>query len=155
MTAVITYTVIVMKRFGLLLVLAVSSFAQSAPKSVYVLGMSGGLDQYLAEWLTRNHVVQVVADPKAADAVLTDSLGESFEQKMSKLHPAAGAKESDDSRPAFHSASPRGTIFLVDANTRQVLWSDFEKAPRTRSASHLNGLARRISEKLQKHYTGK
>jgi hypothetical protein len=46
---------------------------------VYVLPMARGLDQYLANRLTTEHVFQVVTDPKTADAVLTDRIGEGFE----------------------------------------------------------------------------
>ena len=45
-------------------------------KTVYVLPMSNGLDQYLAAQLTSGSVLQVVTDPHKADAVLTDHLGQ-------------------------------------------------------------------------------
>jgi uncharacterized low-complexity protein len=56
-------------------------------KSVYLFPMSRGMDQYLASRLTRDGVVQVVADPLKADAILTDHLGASFEEKIKELYP--------------------------------------------------------------------
>ena len=50
-------------------------------KTVYLLPMANGLDQYLASRLTSESVFQVVTDPKKADAVLTDHVGEGFEQE--------------------------------------------------------------------------
>src|SRR5215467_11973896 len=58
-----------------------------AVKNVYLLKMSKGLDQYLANRLTNEHVFQIVTDPKLADAILTDQIGEGFEAKMGTLFP--------------------------------------------------------------------
>ncbi len=55
--------------------------------TVYLLPMSNGLDQYLASQFSRIGDITVVTDPKKADAVLTDHLGESFERKMTELYP--------------------------------------------------------------------
>ncbi|HVW84392.1 MAG TPA: hypothetical protein VHB50_06910, partial [Bryobacteraceae bacterium] len=119
---------------------------------VYILPMAGGFDQYLAEQLARDHVVQVVADPKLADSVLTERLGETFEQKMAKIHPRDEKKDdqkTDDLHPGFRSSAAKGTVFLVDANTRQVLWSDYEKPPHSRSGGSLNHAAAKIAKKLE------
>ena len=111
--------------------------------------MAGGLDQYLAQWLTKDHVMQVVTDPKAAEVVMTDRLGEAFEQKMQQIHPEAADKKSDDSAPhSFRSSKVQGTIFLVDAKSRQVLWSDYQKPPRSNSDKDLNRAAEQIAKKL-------
>jgi hypothetical protein len=55
-------------------------------KAVYLLPMTNGLDQYLANELTRSGVVQVVTDPLKADAVITDRVGEAFEKKLADLY---------------------------------------------------------------------
>src|SRR5580765_2384352 len=55
--------------------------------TVYVLKMSKGLDQYLANRLTSDHVFQVVTDPKLADAVLTDQIGAGFQAKLEEYFP--------------------------------------------------------------------
>jgi hypothetical protein len=146
-----------MKRLSLLVFLAAGAFAQPAGvHTVYILPMAGGLDQYLAEWLTRQHVMQVVTDPKAADAVLTDRLGEAFEQKMAEIHPAdkdkdktGNAGDGSTTHNAFRTTGARGTIFLVDAKSRAVLWSDHENPPSSTSDKNLNHEAERIVKKLQ------
>src|SRR6185369_17773131 len=79
-----------MKQFILAVaVLAISMSALAAGlgevKTVYVLPMSNGLDQYLAAQLTSRSVLQVVTDPQKADAVLTDHVGPSFEQSLADL----------------------------------------------------------------------
>jgi hypothetical protein len=55
--------------------------------TVYILAMSSGMDQYLANRLTTMGVFQVVADPQKADAIITDRLGEPFEAKLKELYP--------------------------------------------------------------------
>lgn len=142
-----------MKRLLLLAFVAgLAAFAAdgpSAPRTVYILPMAGGLDQYLAQWLTREHVMQVVTDAKIADAVMTDRIGEAFEQKMAEIHPKDDKKSDSTSRNQFRASKGRGTVFLVDAKSRQVLWSDYEKVPGTISNDNLNHEAERIAKKLQ------
>lgn len=147
------YTEIVMKQFALAAFCGAALLAQNpAVRSVYILPMTGGLDQYLAGTITRGHIMIVVANPKTADAVLTDHLGESFEQQMDQI--AGRDKDGKDkdgkdkdttSHPSFRSGSAKGTVFLVDAKSRQVLWSDYEK-PSRRS---LDREAERIAKQLQ------
>jgi hypothetical protein len=140
-----------MKWLSLLAAAALTVLAQTpAVHNVYILPMAGGLDQYLAEQLTRGHVLEIVADPKIADAVITDRLGESFEQKMEQIHPPPDAdknKKTDTAenavRPSFRSSAAKGTVFLVDIKSRRVLWSDYEKP-----LSNLNREAARIAKKL-------
>ncbi len=125
-------------------------------QTVYVMPMAGGLDQFVAERLTRDKVLRVVTDPKQADAVLTDRLGEAFEQRMGELFPGEpkpkveGEKQKDE-RPqrAFSPGRGRGTIFLVDAKSRHVLWSAYEK-PRQGTSDELNRTAGRIVQRLKK-----
>jgi len=133
-----------MKRFAFVLLSSALLFAQSGGvHRVYVLPMTGGLDQYLAERLTRDHVMLVTTDPKSADSVLTDRLGEGFEAQMDKL---TGKNDKDkDIHPSFRSSAANGTVFLVDAKSRQVLWSDYEKPAR----GGLDREAERIVKKLQ------
>src|ERR1035441_9164742 len=63
--------------------------------TVYVLKMSKGLDQFLANRLTSDHVFRIVTDPKLADAVFTDQLGEGFQMKLEEFSPAP-----DSDKPA-------------------------------------------------------
>ena len=117
--------------------------------TVYLLPMNGGLDQHLADRITRDHVYQVVTDPRTADAFLTDRIGSSFEQKMAELFPpAAGDKTAATvGRGGLKSVGSRGTVFLVEAKSRQVVWSDFEE-PVDASAKAMSREAERITKKL-------
>jgi hypothetical protein len=138
-----------MKRFIFVALFAALACAQYAgPKTVYILPMSAGLDQYLAQWLTKDHVMQVVADPKAAQVFMTDRLGEAFEQKLKQIHPDDDKKTDATARNSFRSTQARGTIFLVDAKSRQVLWSDYQKPPNTNSDHDLNRAAEQIAKRL-------
>jgi hypothetical protein len=134
--------------FGLAL-FAWGAAGQPAMRSVYILPMTGGLDQYLADQITRVHVMQVVADPKIADVVMTDQLNQSFEQTLAKLHPRKDETTTEEIQHSFRSSGTKGTVFLVDSKSRQVVWSDYEKPGRTNSGSHLNQEAGRIVKKLQ------
>ncbi len=140
-----------MKWFPVLFVLSSVALGQRpVSRSVYVFPMAAGLDQYLASQITQDHVMQVVADPKLADTVLTDRLGEAFEQSLAKLHPRD--EDPDDSEAphhSFRSSGTKGTVFLVDAKSREVIWSDYEKPARTVSGKSLNRRAERLAKKLQ------
>jgi hypothetical protein len=118
-------------------------------QAVYLLPMTGGLDQYLANRLTAGGVFRVVTDPKLADAVFTDQLGAGFEQKLVDLYPPE-SKNSDkadkNDKPVSHISTfgrGRGTIFLVDLKSRAVIWSAYEKPSRStsevldRTAAHI------------------
>jgi hypothetical protein len=152
MTAVITCTlVIVMTRLIILTLFATGALAQQAGmRSVYILPMTGGLDQYLAGQITRDHVMQVVADPKIADVILTDRLNEAFGDTLAKLHPREDDPDTTEQivHHSFRSSSNKGTIFLVDAKSREVIWSDYENPGRNASAARLNRAAGRIVKKL-------
>ena len=120
-------------------------------RTIYVLPMSGGLDLYVAQWMARNQAVHVTTDPKNADAILTDHLGEDFEHKLGQLL----AKNEDHDKTSNSSQSERynpgrhrGAVFLVDSKSRQVLWSDYEKPPAYHSADELNHEAKEIVKKL-------
>jgi len=130
--------------------------------------MGNGLDQYLAGRLTRLGLFQVVADPKRADAVFTDRLGEAFEQRLNELYPVpeppAQNKESTAQSGVETRQEPyarisswgrgRGTVFLVDARTRAVIWSAYER-PRDSSPEQVNRAAERIAARLKREWQGK
>jgi hypothetical protein len=138
-----------MIRLGVILLAAATLLAEApATRSVYILPMAGGLDQYLAEHITQSQVMQVVTDPKAAEAFLTDRLGEPFEQKIAELHQSREAASNASSiHPSFRSTSSKGTIFLVDAKSQKVIWSDYEK-PGSHDSGTLNHVAERIVQKM-------
>ena len=129
-----------MKQFliaaaALTMSLGVSAAGLGDVKTVYLMPMSNGLDRYLAGQLTTGAVLQVVIDPQRADAVLTDHLGQSFEQSIADLYGPKPQnsdkdKEEDNGAPFARSGMQgqrgRGTIFLVNRKTHDVLWSFYE-----------------------------
>jgi hypothetical protein len=128
--------------------------------AVYVLPMAGGLDQFLASRLSSADLFRVVTDPQKADAIFTDQLGATFEQKLVDLYPPpkpADAKpdkdkDKDDGRPQIHAYSGghvTGSIFLVDRASRTVIWSSYEK-PAKQQPSSLDDEAKRIVVQIQK-----
>jgi hypothetical protein len=137
--------------------------------SVYVLPMANGFDQYLANRITNAGVFQVVADPKLADAILTDQLGEAFERKLAAFYPPAAAAAAkaektekaeenaagfsglkDSTTPPVSSFSRgKGTLFLVDGRGRAVLWSIYEK-PKNTTPDQLDRTAEQIVTTLKK-----
>jgi hypothetical protein len=161
-------------------------------RTVYLMPMGRGLDQFIANRLTRMHVLQVVTDPAKADTVFTDQVGASLEDKLKDLYPPppdpeakeaarevakekeAAAKAKPDSaavqsRPSLLadtvnkadkeggmgvSGRGRGTIFLVDVKSRQVLWSAFEK-PKNSSPQELDHTAERVVKRLKEDLSPK
>jgi hypothetical protein len=135
---------------GLLVWLAQGASAEV--RTVYLMPMGSGLDQYLANQLTAAGAYEVVTDPKRADAVFTDHLGESFEQKLAELlAPPKEEDEKGDDKVVHLSTFSRGknTIFLVDVKNKSVLWSAYEK-PKNSSPDELNRTATRIVQRLKK-----
>ncbi len=94
--------------FLLLSVLAgAAEIGGSNVRTIYILPMSHGLDQYVANRLTREGVLEVVADPTRADALLTDSLGKPLESELEKLHPTPKPQEQDADADQEDSDTPR------------------------------------------------
>src|SRR4051812_12725874 len=139
---------------------------------IYLLQMSGGLDQYLANRLTRESRFVVSTDPKNADAVMTDHLGPSFESRYNELYPPPeppappkdtakdkDSKKKDDDTPGFKTPKEevrfssfgrgRGNVFLVDKATRRVLWSYYRK-PKSSGSEALNKVADHVIDQLVK-----
>lgn len=83
----------------------------SGVRSVYVLPMAKGFDQYLANRLAGDHVFQIVTDPKLADAVVTDRIGEGFELQLSLML----AKEEPPAEPAKQTTPAAGAPKKGDA----------------------------------------
>ncbi len=189
-----------MKLFFALTALSVAVFASVNPqlhqvKRVYILAMGGGMDQFLANQLATAGIFEVVTDPKKADAIISDNVGEAFEQKLDDLYappapplkrlgPApkpsgepgtpimAGDGKAPDlrsppnSRPdepglgaggANRSGSfgrGKGTVFVVDRNSRVVLWSVYER-PKDRTPHELAKTAARVVKHLKDDLTDK
>jgi hypothetical protein len=151
-------------------------------KTVYVMPMARGFDQYLASRLAADHIFQIVTDPKLADAVLTDRIGEAFQIRLESFSPspekpkpeepkkAVKQKSDDDDKdagpkavvaftdpvnklenPALTSSFGRGkgTIFLVEAKSREVVWSTFDPS-KSNTVKELNRTASDIVGRLKK-----
>jgi len=165
--------------FLLLSVLAgAAEIGGSSVRTIYILPMGHGLDQYVANRLTREHVLEVVADAARADAILTDSLGKPLESELEKLHPTPKPKEqdadsdsdstdSDNPQPSrakktmTNSEAPvstfargKGTLFLVDARSRSVLWSVYDR-PAKFTPDELDRTAKHIVDRLKRDLAGK
>ena len=151
-------------------------------QAVYLLPMSYGLDQYLANRLTAENVFQVVTDPRRADAVLTDQLGAGFERRLDDLfaRPSQAAPEemkpdkpktADEAKkdeeaqtlerlkrvtppPVSSFSRGKGNVFLVHIKTRQVLWSLYER-PKKILPDELDRTSGRIVTRLKKDLSGK
>jgi hypothetical protein len=180
---------VVMKRFLLFFAISAAlagAAGLSAVHTVYVLPMSKGFDQYLANRLTNEHLFQVVTDPTKADAFFTERIGEGFEQKLTEILPEpeeekpspakgeAGAKEEakkTEEKPSPTAARgdvgfagetvnklakagsmsvsrTRGTLFLVDAKTREVIWSAYE-VPSDSSSKQLDRTAASLVKRMK------
>jgi len=132
-------------------------------KTVYLLPMAGGLDQYLALQLSSGGLLQVVTDPKKADAILTDGIGARLEDSLKDLYHAdekvKADKDSSDkaksntdefSHPAMRPlSSSRGLVFLVNRTSRDVLWSTYE-LPSSTQPDELKHVAGKIVDRLAK-----
>jgi hypothetical protein len=111
---------ILMKLFCAFSMLAAAAFAGVNPqlhdiKRVYILAMGSGMDQYLANQLTNAGVFEVVTDPKKADAIVTDNVGEGFQKKLDEIYapPPAPKKPADTAKPAADAS----TLDVGDSNT--------------------------------------
>jgi hypothetical protein len=142
-------------------------------RTVYFLPMARGLDQYLANRMTNERLLQVVTDPKLADAFFTDRIGDAFQAQMETVLPApppttsaaaekgakaetkAGVLPTDTvnklSNPAMNSSfgRARGTIFLVDVKSHAVLWSTYEP-PKSSSSKDLDRTASDIVSRFKR-----
>jgi len=158
-------------RFLLILAcagVALHSAELPAVHNVYLLPMTHGLDQYLADRLTNEHIFQVVTDPKLADAIFTDRIGTAFEDKLAEILPPPGpAKASKEtsgqasslvSEPANKLSDPltsstfgraKGMVFLVNPKSKQVVWSAYQP-PKDTSAGQMERAASHIVTRLKR-----
>jgi hypothetical protein len=168
-----------MKRLSILLSCSAALLCGaelSGVRAVYVMPMSHGVDQFLANRLTNSGLFQMVADPKLADTIFTDRIGDAFRVALEEISPTpkppAEAMEKDAKadkddkagkddkkvksedtlgNPALSSTFGRGkgTFFLVNAKSREVVWSTFEPSAGS-SAKELDRTATDIVSRLKK-----
>ncbi|MFM2126137.1 MAG: hypothetical protein RL328_2588 [Acidobacteriota bacterium] len=144
-----------MKTFLFAALFSLAALAQSplsSAKTVFLLPMPGGLDQYLAVRLTQDSSLTVVTKADSADLIFTDQLSANLEKSL-----AEEAQTKDDgkgfARPSSRSFSRgKGTYFLVDRKTGNVVWSTIEQ-PKTSDPTDLNRAATHIIERLNKSRT--
>lgn len=138
-------------------------------KTVYLLRMGNGLDQYLASELSKQGVYTVTTDPQRADALFTDALGEGFEKKLNELYAPAQVEQKEkgkDDEGEKAGALPdlpkvgasafgrsRGTIFLVERKSRNVLWS-VNRQPRHFGSEEMSRHAYKLVVELKKELSG-
>ena len=128
----------------------------SSVHTVYLLPMANSLDQYLAHRITASGVLQVVVDPKKADVIFTDRLGEALQERLKAFAAAPPdekakadtAKQGDRPAPLPSFARGKGTVFLVERTSGSVIWSAYEP-PRNTTPEELDRAARRIVEQLK------
>jgi hypothetical protein len=145
-------------------------------QNVYLMPMSHGFDQYLANHLAQTGRFRVVTDPVLADAVFTDTLGAVFDARYSALYPpppppkekkddaAADKKKSqlesaretieanERDEKQFRSSSfgrSKGNLFLVQRPSKTVIWSQY-KQPRNTQPNELDKLADYFAGQLKK-----
>jgi hypothetical protein len=72
----------------------------SGVQNVYVMPMARGLDQYLASRIASQGLFQVVTDPKLADAVLSDRVGETLKNQLEQIFPTPKSPEEIEAEKA-------------------------------------------------------
>ena len=155
-----------MKFSAVLLVLSATTIASAADvtsvNNVYIMPMAGGMDQYIALRLTTGNVMQVVTDPQRADVVMTDRIGSGFDDKWKELYPpekpAPKADDKDKDKqdiftaqhgPSLPMSSAHGAYFLIDRQTRNVIWSTYAR-PKSTDPKDVNRTADQIAQELAK-----
>ena len=142
-------------------------------KRVYLLPMSNGLDQYLANRLTKIGRFEVVTNPDQADAVFTDRIGTAFEESGRNcihhrlLHRSRSMrtppktrkkiKAQDTAESLETTVAPlvrissftrgRGNVFLVSRKTGAVIWSHYA-VPRDSRSQSVDDAADQIVDRL-------
>jgi len=162
-----------MKLFWALALFAASLPAVVNPdlkrvSSVYILPMSSGMDQFLANRLTTMGVFQVVTDPQKADAVITDRIGEPFQTKLDEVYPPpappkpvkdekSAKDEKKDHKDELSAGAMtrvssfntgKGNFFIVDRRSRNVLWSIYER-PKDSTPNELTKTAEKVVKRLK------
>lgn len=165
-----------MKRILVLLLSCVAAVAAAPPapdpagpvRTVYLLPMGFGFDQFLANHLRATGLFEVVTDPKLAETVLTDRIGAGFEAQLKQLYgekapPPTEEKEGDQDTPPAVAAMARsapvgmmstfgrgkGNLFLVDIDAARVIWSTYER-PVGSDPAELDRAAQRVAQRMKK-----
>jgi hypothetical protein len=138
-----------MKLFCALTTLAAASVLASVNpqlhevKRVYILAMTGGMDQFLASQLAKAGIFEVVTDPKKADAIITDRVGESFESKLDDLYPPPTPPKPIAPKPAADSPpdTTKSDTTKSDTAKSDTAKSDPAKSDTPRTTTRADALA--------------
>jgi hypothetical protein len=158
---------------------ALLATAAPALRTVYVMPMAHGMDQYFANSLANTRTLQVTTDPAKAELVLTDRVDAVLDEfledhrpelrRLAETTPAVDPGHSEHammpdmvvllgrtSSPSRRSSlsRPKGTLFLVNATSRQIVWSTFE-VPKDDNPKELDRAARRVVERLKKEFSSR
>ena len=76
----------------------------AAIRSVYVMPMARGLDQHLASHIASQGPFQVVTDPKLADAVFSDRVGQALQVQLENIFPTPKSPEEIEAEKAAKAA---------------------------------------------------
>jgi len=154
----------------------------SQVRKVYFWPMRNAFDQYIAQQVARAGIFEVVVDPKMADAIMTERIDRTFLDAIEELfpqeepedaeEPSKGEDDADEEKKEGASSGemgtipglavkrpanvprgrPDGTLFLVDIQSRKVLWStfvpDFDPLPKK-----LNKYAAEVAQQLNERLT--
>jgi len=142
-----------MKLFFALTTLAAALFAGVNPqllqvKRVYLLPMGSGMDQYLANQLTTSGIFEVVTDPKKADAIVSDNVGDAFQAKLDELYPPPpkpGESKTDaktDGKPAADSDKSIGVGDTATSDNKSTRKNAFEGVDFSGGGVHPNSFSR-------------
>ena len=84
-------------------------------KTIYVVPMRGGMDHYLTNELVQWGRFQITVNPQQADALLSETPKVNIGAIMT------------DPQKVQKASSTKGTLFLIDPKSLQVLWSVYKK----------------------------
>jgi hypothetical protein len=135
-------------------------------RNVYLLPMSGGLDQFIAGRLAAQGRYNVVTDPEQADALITDRIGADFEERFAELYPPPPPPNDEKEKKAAEEPSVatlfgesaggrrissfgrgKGNVFLIDRGSKRVLWSTWLR-PRGTRPDDLHRSAETVVDRL-------
>jgi hypothetical protein len=134
---------------GSMAILAAAVMASVNPqllqvKRVYILSMGSGMDQYLANQLTNSGIFDVITDPKKADAIVTDNVGEAFQKKLDDLYPppTPPKKETEAAKPPADSETSLDVGDSSTADSKTAKKNGFGDVDFSGGASHSTAFGR-------------
>jgi hypothetical protein len=104
---------------SLLFCLSLAGAAElTGSRTVYLMPMNRGLDQFIANRLTRMHVFHVVTDPAKADTIISDRVGAALGERLNDLLRLAGPPPAT-TQPATETAKNKAEVSKAMEETPQ------------------------------------